>query len=552
MKRLSLLVLCGILTISSLAGCGGSSTPSGSVTPTASQSDGGDSSIMTPNGQFPIVNDKVTYTVMVPQTSYILDIQTNAYSQWLEELTNVHIEYEAVPEAALAEKVNLSLASYSYPDAYLSCNIDSATQVKYGSENVFVNLAPLINQYGVEIPKAYEANNLLPGSITAPDGAIYALAGVNECYHCLYCGRAWINKTWLDNLKLDYPETTEDFVKVLRAFKEQDANGNGDPNDEIPMLGISNMWRASSYDFLLGSFIYNDYTDRLSVVDGKVNFVANTNEFREGLKFIRSLMEEELLDPVSLTLTEEEAHVITGGDVSTVGVATGMAYWNIIAANDEEYIGLSPLEGPDGVRNAYVRATGIIPGQFVITDKAANPEILYRWADVQFGEEATYRSSWGPEGEGWTKAESGVLGINGEQALYVVKEAVNNTDATTVQNIAVPNIALANRTSTFRLGQAAVGDDNSEVRLYEAASKYYFPYAKYQTFPIMVLGLDESTKLAEMKTAINSYTNEMISAFLAGHKSLDTDWDAFVSEYNALKLNDYLELLQNAYDKVYK
>ena len=541
MKRIFSSVLCALLAASVLASCGNGGSSSGSTSGVT----------MSANGEYPIVSEKVTYTVMAPQTNYILDLQTNAYTQWLEEKTNVHIDYETVPEAALTEKVNLSLASSEIPDAYLSCNLDSASQVKYGKEGVFIDLAPLIEKYGYEIPKAYEANSLLPGAVTTPDGEIYALAGINECYHCLYCGRAWINQTWLDNLGLDYPETTEEFVNVLRAFKEQDANGNGDPNDEIPMLGISGMWRASCYDFLLGSFVYNDFTDRLSVENGTVNYVANTEEFREGLRFIRSLIEEELIDPVSLTITEDEAHVLTGGDVATVGVATGMAYWNVLSANDEEYIGLSPLEGPNGVRNAFVRATGIVAGQFAITNKAENPEILFRWADAQFSEEATYFSSWGPEGEGWEKAPEGTLGINGKQALYTVLDGVNNTGADTVQNLAMPNIALANRTSDFRLGQAVGGDDKSEERLYEAASKYYYPYAKEQTYPLMVMSAEDSAVVNEYKTAINAYVDEMITGFLAGTYDLDKDWDSYLAEFDALGLEDYLKVLQSAYDKVY-
>lgn len=553
MKRIFSSILCGLLVASVFAGCGNNGGSSSS-TPASSGSSSSDNTgvTMSAPGEYPIVNEKVTYTVMAPQTNYILDLQTNAYTQWLEEKTNVHIEYETVPEAALTEKVNLSLASSEIPDAYLSCNIDSASQVKYGKEGVFVDMAPMIEQYGYEIPKAYEANNLLPGAVTTPDGEIFALAGVNECYHCLYCGRAWINQTWLDNLGLDYPETTEDFVNVLRAFKEQDANGNGDPNDEIPMLGISGMWRASCYDFLLGSFVYNDFTDRLSVENGTVNYVANTEEFRDGLRFIRSLIEEELIDPVSLTITEDEAHVLTGGDVATVGVATGMAYWNVLSANDEEYIGLSPLEGPNGVRDAFVRATGIVSGQFAITNKAENPEILFRWADAQFSEEATYFSSWGPEGEGWEKAPEGTLGINGKQALYTVLDGVNNTGAETIQNLAMPNIALANRTSDFRLGQAVGGDDKSEERLYEAASKYYYPYAKEQTYPLMVMSAEDAAVVNEYKTAINAYVDEMISGFLAGTYDLDKDWDSYLSEFDALGLEDYLNVLQSAYDKVYK
>lgn len=548
MKRIFSSVLCALLAASVLASCGNG----GSGSSTANSGSSSSGVTMSANGEYPIVSEKVTYTVMAPQTNYILDLQTNAYTQWLEEKTNVHIDYETVPEAALTEKVNLSLASSEIPDAYLSCNLDSASQVKYGKEGIFLDLAPFIEKYGYEIPKAYEANSLLPGAVTTPDGEIFALAGINECYHCLYCGRAWINQTWLDNLGLDYPETTEEFVNVLRAFKEQDANGNGDPNDEIPMLGISGMWRASCYDFLLGSFVYNDFTDRLSVENGTVNYVANTEEFREGLRFIRSLIEEELIDPVSLTITEDEAHVLTGGDVATVGVATGMAYWNVLSANDEEYIGLSPLEGPNGVRNAFVRATGIVAGQFAITNKAENPEILFRWADAQFSEEATYFSSWGPEGEGWEKAPEGTLGINDKQALYTVLDGVNNTGADTVQNLAMPNIALANRTSDFRLGQAVGGDDKSEERLYEAASKYYYPYAKEQTYPLMVMSAEDSAVVNEYKTAINAYVDEMITGFLAGTYDLDKDWDSYLAEFDALGLEDYLKVLQSAYDKVYK
>ena len=33
------------------------------------------------------------------------------------------------------------------------------------------------------------------------------------------------------------PQTTDELFDVLTAFKEQDANGNGDPNDEIPLAG---------------------------------------------------------------------------------------------------------------------------------------------------------------------------------------------------------------------------------------------------------------------------------------------------------------------------
>ncbi|HCA69426.1 MAG TPA: sugar ABC transporter substrate-binding protein, partial [Lachnospiraceae bacterium] len=39
---------------------------------------------------------------------------------------------------------------------------------------------------------------------------------------------------------MEIPKTTEEFEAVLKAFKEKDANGNGDPNDEIPFSADPN------------------------------------------------------------------------------------------------------------------------------------------------------------------------------------------------------------------------------------------------------------------------------------------------------------------------
>ena len=45
----------------------------------------------------------------------------------------------------------------------------------------------------------------------------------------------FINKTQLDNLGLDVPTTLGELKDVLVAFRDNDANGNGDASDEIPM-----------------------------------------------------------------------------------------------------------------------------------------------------------------------------------------------------------------------------------------------------------------------------------------------------------------------------
>ena len=56
-------------------------------------------------------------------------------------------------------------------------------------------------------------------------------------------------RTRLDHLGLDMPTTTDEFVEVLRAFKDNDANGNGNPNDEIPLAFKFTDWGAYDHGF---------------------------------------------------------------------------------------------------------------------------------------------------------------------------------------------------------------------------------------------------------------------------------------------------------------
>ena len=54
-----------------------------------------------------------------------------------------------------------------------------------------------------------------------------------------------------------------------------------------------------------------------------------------------------------------------------------------------------------------------------------------------------------------------------------------------------------------------------------------------------------------MSTQINDYVKENIVLFLAGEKSFESDWDAFIAEFDNLNLTEYMELRQMAYTRQY-
>src|SRR5690606_16000187 len=115
--------------------------------------------------------------------------------------------------------------------------------------------------------------------------------------------KLWIYKPWLDALGLEMPTTTDELLAVYRAFKEQDPNGNGNA-DEIPLMSATDTWtgaamnRGSLDPYFMGSFLYNPGEPWLVLnEEGRVDFSANKDAWREGLKFLNQLYAEGLIAP---------------------------------------------------------------------------------------------------------------------------------------------------------------------------------------------------------------------------------------------------------------
>ena len=109
-----------------------------------------------------------------------------------------------------------------------------------------------------------------------------------------------IYQPWLDALNLEMPETTEELYNVLVAFKTQDPNGNGEA-DEIPMSLLYGQGGlrllANFFGLPLDSSVNNCDIDE----NGNVYFLANTENYKEYLKYFNRLYAEGLLDSETFT-----------------------------------------------------------------------------------------------------------------------------------------------------------------------------------------------------------------------------------------------------------
>ena len=64
-------------------------------------------------------------------------------------------------------------------------------------------------------------------------------------------------RTWLDNLGLEAPKTLDELTDVLLTFAKEDADGDGDPTNEIGLTnnaGNNLQADCTAYPFCMGMY----------------------------------------------------------------------------------------------------------------------------------------------------------------------------------------------------------------------------------------------------------------------------------------------------------
>lgn len=206
----------------------------------------------------------------------------------------------------------------------------------------------------------------------------------------------FINKKWLDNLNLEMPETYDEFVKVLEAFKNEDANGNGDKNDEIP-YGTGNVNATFAYILPFDNRLGADNTYEMSLKDGKPVYLRATESYKAGIKAMSEAYQAGLIDSELFTQDESMASAKRmDKEVARVGVSGGWTADATFGLHADEYVALTPLAGPDG--NRYVFSDpdhyNYARNELLITTSAKNPEKLLEWADQFYTDDASIQTFW--------------------------------------------------------------------------------------------------------------------------------------------------------------
>ena len=286
MKKKVLAVLLASAMVASLAsGCGNkasettgtTATESAGTTETASAAAVSEEAAGESEGiTFPLAETKNFSMLCIINGDTPMD-EVDAFKH-LNEQSNITFDVNSIPQEDASEKEGLILSAGDYPDVFIFSSLKKNDIDKYGAEGVFVPLEDYIRTYAPNLTSLLDERELWP-YITAPDGHVYEMPALNTGAELEAGFHIWLNYQWLDNLGLSEPKNLDEFHEVLTAFKEQDANGNGDPNDEIPLSVPDGMSYLRNY---LPYFGYNLDSDTwLAIQDGNLVYIPTEEGYKE-------------------------------------------------------------------------------------------------------------------------------------------------------------------------------------------------------------------------------------------------------------------------------
>ena len=306
-------------------------------------------------------------------------------------LTNTDITFELAPLDTYTSSLQTMLASGKLPDVIQFRGSEQMNLLL--DQEVLLPLEDLIEEYAPNLLAFLGETTWKLAKASAGDGHVYFIPFMGTTP----LTQSWMmRKDWLDRCNLEVPNTWEEWLTALKAFKEMDANGNGDPNDEIPLSGV--------VDKLLYTFdIYNSGIFCLDP-DGNYILVYDHPNYRAYLETMNALYADGLLDKEYLDRNSNANEANLKAAMANDLIGTCFTFMNnmhdVDGIEGAHYIYMAPPMGPYGTQKQSGRSNGYGNGNAAgITIAAEDKAIdLIKYFDWLFSEEGQMVFSFGVEG----------------------------------------------------------------------------------------------------------------------------------------------------------
>ncbi len=483
-------------------------------------------------------------TIKIAMMSYhfkiagdVTDIADTHFWEQYQENVGVNLEIEMFETE---DAFNLMLAGGNLPDIIMWApsltNGDAAGMIE---DEIITTLTwEELDQYAPNYAARLRANDIARKMLTiAANGEIVGFGNWNNDQRMRSTNGMIVRGDWMDELGIENPTTPEEFLDMLRAFKNE-------KGAEYPMALTSHRMNllfgygffSSPYGLINGG----DY-----VVDGKYEIGYYQPEYKEYLKLFHTMYEEGLINPDYLTL---EQTVVDGmlydGRTGCVQQSVIAGLGNYIPAMEEvnpeaELRGIPSLLGPNGEKAFYGATEGLV-GAFkgMITTACEDKALAMKVLNYGFTEEGGLFMQFGTEGVSYemvdgvptyletiTKNENGfTMGQMLHQYCRAGAFWPNN-----------PMYEYFVQTTSHPIQRAAVAawDDNDRY--------------VYMT-PDVAIADEDLSEYSRISTDVSTYSSEMRAKFISGELDIDAEFDNYIQGLQDRGIDTMIEMKQAAID----
>ena len=360
--------------------------------------------------------EKTKLTGLVYKSGQNISVYDMGWMNTAMEQANVDIEWQEVTTDDWGSVKGPLLSSGDIPDIIIGTYAVSASDVMT-FKGLFKDLTPYLDEMP-NVQRMFEEVPKTKTMATAEDGNIYAIPKYMN-FKPQVGTRQYINKQWLDTLGLEMPETLEELTAVLKAFAEQDPNGNGEA-DEIPFSfdnGEHVDGNLVPYN-LMGSYgkIISSLNTGYYVEDGVVKNYFLEDDFKDLVKLMNQWYKDGIIHSGAFTndsssyianarAKEDKGEAIYG---FIMGWSRGALFGEKLK---DQYVALPPLKATADQEEAplwsYSKESAYVYGAALVSENCENPEAAAKFIDTLYDPEMSISIQFGEVGKLVEKEDDG-------------------------------------------------------------------------------------------------------------------------------------------------
>lgn len=534
-----------------------------------------------------------TIRILGPVGQYMTFEEVKTTKTWarLEEMfaaKGIKLEVTAVERDQYATVLQAQLASGNVPDFFSANSLSDADRInliesgrimciddvlRYSDGTALEALSEDGAYYICREKDSYSDGKLYYfGNVSMLAGVEHPTFGLNTVTGTQYGMK--IRKDWLDKLGLEMPTTLDEFLNVLVAFRENDANGNGiaDERMVIQLNTCNSTWGTYFDNGLANWFGLANYVFQLDRTEWKAQVPFLQEGFLPYIDFIKKCVDAQVIY-LSDNAGKSDNVLISLLSENVAGAYQYAASSDRYIDENQVYVTMPNITAVEGITPTITGSRGYKAWNYWGLSSQCDPEAVAKFLDVVLSVDYSIWYGYGGiEGESYEVVD-GVY----NNVTELDKEKYMETGLTTGLNCVysgfLPQPSLNAYYSTYK-GEPIVWGTYEDFLASEYFAEVVVPSWREQdvqsiyTWVDNVLAADvmynmngDLSMIMPMSTAeeaeiigfyeaeVYTYMDEVFANLINGNWSTE-NYDEYVAQMRAIGLDALLEVYQGKYDRL--